>query len=504
MQLNLTSISYSYPGSAVSVLRGVTATFPEGWTGIIGDNGCGKSTLARIATGELSPDAGSVSPKLVSAYCEQDVNIAPSGLEDFACAWDREAVSLRTELSIDDEWAWRYDELSCGQKKRLQVAVALWERPDLLVVDEPTNHLDAAARGQVLKVLSDFRGIGLLISHDRALLDSLVTRCAFIEDGRLNIKPGTYSQALELVRSDDETRTARRDKARREEKRIAQEHQRRVEEASRSHGLRSKSGLSSGDHDARERIGRAVATGKDGKAAHLSKVMAAREKAAHAQASQQFVKRRYDGEVPQFGRRSTRSVLAQIPEGMLSFDGSKGDGKTSPGVKTPRLFVGSDDHIGIVGPNGAGKSTLVRALVDSIDEGVETIYLPQEIDEAQANAALGRLRELPPEQRGRVLSVVAQLNSEPQGLLDGGAVSPGELRKLLIAQGVLSDVEFLVMDEPTNHLDIHSVEALERRLMQFPGALVLVSHDERAISSSCTRIWELEPCGDGSSQLVER
>ena len=126
MQLNLTNIHHTYAGSAREVLHGVTLALPQGWTGVVGDNGCGKSTLARIAAGLLRPTAGSVGPAgLVAAYCEQDSALAPTALLDFAAAWDRDALRLRDALGIGDDWAWRFDELSSGQQKRLQVAVAL-------------------------------------------------------------------------------------------------------------------------------------------------------------------------------------------------------------------------------------------------------------------------------------------------------------------------------------------------------------------------------------------
>jgi macrolide transport system ATP-binding/permease protein len=115
------------------------------------------------------------------------------------------------------------------------------------------------------------------------------------------------------------------------------------------------------------------------------------------------------------------------------------------------------------------------------------------------------LEDMGDAERGQVLSVVAQLNSRPEGLLSGGSPSPGELRKLAIAEGALVRPQLLVMDEPTNHLDLHSVEALERFLARFPGAVVLVSHDMRAIGSACTRVWRLVPDEDGpGSTLQER
>lgn len=125
MQLSLQHLTYTYPSCVDPVLRDVTATLPCGWTGLVGDNGCGKSTLARIACGRLAPDSGAVAPRLFSIYCEQDATAAPDSLHDFAVAYDRDAVALRRDLGVEEDWPWRYETLSSGQQKRLQVACAL-------------------------------------------------------------------------------------------------------------------------------------------------------------------------------------------------------------------------------------------------------------------------------------------------------------------------------------------------------------------------------------------
>lgn len=103
MQLNLTNIHYTYPESPNEVLHGVTLTLPQGWTGVVGDNGCGKSTLARVAIGEHAPTSGQVFPHLLGAYCEQDCAVAPPELSDFACDYSREAIHLRDLLGIRDD-----------------------------------------------------------------------------------------------------------------------------------------------------------------------------------------------------------------------------------------------------------------------------------------------------------------------------------------------------------------------------------------------------------------
>lgn len=154
MQLNLTNISYTYPGAVSPAVRDVGVTFSSGWTAVIGDNGCGKSTLARIATRLIEPDSGTVGSKLFSVYCQQDSSLEPGNLIDFASDWNQEAQRAKALLHIGDDWPWRYDTLSGGQQKRLQIACALYARPDVLVMDEPTNDLDAPTREIVSEALA--------------------------------------------------------------------------------------------------------------------------------------------------------------------------------------------------------------------------------------------------------------------------------------------------------------------------------------------------------------
>lgn len=111
-------------------------------------------------------------------------------LYDFACDYGDEARRLRERLGIGDDMPWRFSRLSCGEQKKIQVAVALWRSPDLLVLDEPTNHVDAACKAQLIEVLRGFKGVGLLVSHDRGLLDELASSCLMCEFGVWTMRPG--------------------------------------------------------------------------------------------------------------------------------------------------------------------------------------------------------------------------------------------------------------------------------------------------------------------------
>ena len=494
MQLNLVNIAYAYPSAAEPALRGVSATFPRGWTGLVGDNGSGKTTLALVACGLLRPDAGTVAPTLLTRYCAQDATEPPDNLEAFALAYDGMAVRLRRDLAIEDDWPWRYETLSCGQQKRLQVACALWASPDVLAMDEPTNHLDSPTRHAISTALSRFGGIGLLVSHDRELLDTLCSQCLFVAGGSAIARPGGYSQASSQASLERSSAIHARETARKEKARIEREAQRRREEASRSAGKRSLKGVGKHDGDARYKKRIAVVSGQDGKAGKLSSRMATRLGSADAKLAATRVEKRYDADVWLDAEPSKRKVLLRMDPEILSL------GEAT--LNVPALFIGNVDHIGLVGDNGSGKTTLVRSVVAHLPKGTRYLYIPQEASQEQRHIAMNALDRLPSALRGRALSIVAQLNSDPDRILDGASISPGEMRKLMLALGILDSPELIVMDEPTNHLDLGSTEALERVLAAYPGALLLVSHDAALVEAATSIVWETRPSACGYDLVV--
>lgn len=494
MQLSLQHLTYTYPTCVDSVLRDVSATLPCGWTGLVGDNGCGKSTFARIACGRLAPDRGTVAPRLFSVYCEQDASAEPDALYDFAAAYDRDAVVLRRDLGVEDDWPWRYDTLSCGQQKRLQVACALWQRPDLLVMDEPTNHVDAPTREAIAAALARFKGVGLLISHDRALLDALCVQCLFMAEGRLTVRPGGYSQGRGQGELERKAALRQREQAKREKKRLAGEAQRRREEASRAAGMRSCRNLDPKDHSGKERVKLAVYTGKDGVAGKLSSRMESRLSRAEETLAQVKVEKRYDGDLWMRAEPSARKVLYRQPEMTLALGERQ--------LLVPPLSIGNTDHIALTGPNGAGKTTLVSEVARRIDPTARVLVIPQEPTAEQYRDALSRLASLDSRSRGRVLAVAAALNSDPDRLVEGERTSPGEMRKLMLGLGILDEPELIIMDEPSNYLDLHSVEALERLLAAFPGALLLVSHDAALLEATTSVCWEISESSPETSVLT--
>ena len=131
----------------------------------------------------IEPDSGTVTRGLFALMCAQQAAVEPEGLSDFALDYGREARELRRIFSIEDDMAWRYDELSCGEQKKLQVATMLWQRPDVLVLDEPTNHLDLHSTEALERALAAYPGALLLVSHDHAFLAACTGRTWEVRDG---------------------------------------------------------------------------------------------------------------------------------------------------------------------------------------------------------------------------------------------------------------------------------------------------------------------------------
>ena len=213
---------------------------------------------------------------------------------------------------------------------------------------------------------------------------------------------------------------------------------------------------------------------------------------AQTQLASHIVSKRYTPSLKEFGNTARVKTLVHLPEGMLRA------GEFS--LTIPELWISPTDHIALTGQNGTGKSLLVREIVALITESVTLAYLPQEVDETMRAHALTEIRSLDQAQRGLVLSIVAKLNSDPDRILEGDDISPGELRKLLLGMQLVHDPHLIVLDEPTNHLDVGSITALQDLLVNFPGAVLVVSHDETLTQAVGTTQWKTEKEDNGSRE----
>ena len=501
--LRFDGVSFSFPGSSEPLLRGLTAQFGSGWTGIVGANGCGKTTLLRIASGELEPTAGTVSRPQSCLYVVQRTDDPPAGMDEFFESPDAEAWRARADLGVEDDWADRWETLSHGERKRLQVAVALWRSPGLLALDEPTNHLDRGARGVLAAALRRFRGAGLLVSHDRELLDSLCSRCLFVTPPSATMRPGGVTQGMEQDRREQTAARAADDSAKHAAERLRAAAQERREEGERM-AARTKAKTKNAKHDKWDHDGKAERnlaklSGKDAWAGKQSAALARRAAKAQSSRAAFHVRKEFatgfwleDADV------SRRNSLLRLPAGEIPL----GPGKA---LVHPDLEISPTDRVALVGGNGLGKSTLLKRVRPLFNVPEERLtFVPQEISAAESAAVLAEAKKLPDDSLGEVMTRFSRLGSRPGRLLDSAHPSPGEVRKLLLALGIARGPHLIVMDEPTNHMDLPGIECIEDALADAPCAMLLVSHDERFLSRLATVRWEIAETAPGRSVLSVR
>jgi ATPase subunit of ABC transporter with duplicated ATPase domains len=483
--LTFHNVTFGYESASDPLFAEVSFGLSPGWTGVIGANGAGKTTLLRLACRELHPQEGAIlSPDCV-VYCAQRTDEPPPKLGELLAAWDGEAFGIRRRLEVGDDWLERWDTLSHGERKRAQIGVALWHKPDLLALDEPTNHLDLAARKLVLESLRSFRGIGLLVSHDRALLDGLCSRCLFVEPPRVVVRPGGYTQARAQLELEADSARSARQEARRQRERLEQElHCRRDQEA-KAHRARSKQGIPRRDHDAKEKVDRArVADSGAGK--RLRQLDGRLRQARESGASISTTRKRKLG-ITAHGTVAPSDALFALDPCVLPL-GERG------ALRIPDLALRPTERVALVGPNGSGKSTLVRHIVAWLEQTPRRfVYMPQELPADRSRELLDEARSLSANSLAQAMTYVSRLGSDPERLLGSELPSPGEVRKLLLGLRMAARPELLILDEPTNHMDLPSIECLEGALEGFPGGLLLVSHDEAFLRRLTAVRWIIEP-----------
>ena len=493
--LRFEHVSFQYPGMTKALLSDVDAHFSRGWTGIVGPNGAGKTTFLRLATGGLEPSSGTIHHLSTGLYAVQRTDDPPEGLDDFVAAKDPEAIELRVRLGIRDDWHTRWNTLSHGERKRLQIAVVLWSDPEVLALDEPTNHIDSAARAMLIDALKRFNGVGLLVSHDRELLDALCSQCLFVHPPKAVVRPGGVTAGMEQDRLEQESARKMDDHAKDASRRLMKAAQAKREQADHKAAL-SKSAKhikpNKNDHDGKAKRQLAKMTGKDAWASKQSAGLNKKAKEIEATRAGISIRKEYEmGFWLEGSGCSTRNAVLAVPAGEIPL----GDGRR---LVYPELYVSPTDRIALTGPNGLGKSTLLKRLLQNVNVPPERlISVPQEITVEEAKGILEEARSLPKDRLGFVMTSVSRLGSRPGRLLESEQPSPGEIRKLLLALGVNRGPHLIVMDEPTNHMDLPSIECLEEALSDCPCAMILVSHDRAFLDKLTDYTWNLELQEDG-------
>jgi ATP-binding cassette subfamily F protein uup len=472
---------------------GLTLGFEEGErVGLIGPNGSGKSTLLRLLTGEERPDRGVVSARrgLRMGYVPQeealpagesvqavlDSALHDSPLDDHERALRVEETLARLAFARPEQ---AVETLSGGWRKRLAIARELIREPELLLLDEPTNHLDLEGILWLERTLSAAPFAVAVVSHDRYFLQNVASRIVELNpaypEGYISVN-GAYDDYL----------------ARREETLQAQLH--------REQALAS-------------RARREVAWLRASAPARSTKANARIRQAGELLGELGDVRRRNAmGKVAGIdfdatGRRTKEMILAKGIEKRMGdrplFSGL--DLLLSPGMK-----------LGLIGPNGSGKSTLLKVLTGELEpdrgairraEGLRVVLFDQ--NRAQLPRGIPLREALGPSgdtvvYQGRGMHVAAWAKRflfDPAQLeMSVDYLSGGEQARVLIARLMLQPADLLILDEPTNDLDIDTLEVLEESLLEFPGALVLVTHDRFMLDRVSTEVLALD--GKGRARLL--
>lgn len=478
-------VDFYYDSAAEHLFKGLTLHLAPGWTGVIGPNGSGKTTLLKLAAGRLETCGGHIERPGQVVYCAQRTDHPPEHFDAFIHSVEKSAQVLKGRLQLEEDWAGRWQTLSHGERKRAQIGTALWLEPDLLAVDEPTNHLDRRARDLLASALQSFGGIGLLVSHDRELLDSLCRHSLFIDPPDVIVRKGGYTKGKKIAEEEQVALKKQRDIKKHAFKKLKREAGRRRARTDKDAKKRSKKGIAKKDHDAKAKIGAAILTGRDATSGKLLRQLDARLDRACKELDDIKLKKENPTGIWLPGSRSTRDILLEIPRGVIGLGAEKT-------LRYPRLVIQPEDRIGITGDNGVGKSTLIQKVIPLVNVSSEhLVYVPQEIDAGRSKEMLARARALPSHQKGHLMTIVSRLGSLPERLLESNLPSPGETRKLLLALGMTAEPQIIIMDEPTNHMDITSIECLEEALSHCPCALVLISHDLRFLNHLTRRRWHI-------------
>ncbi|MEO7190141.1 MAG: ATP-binding cassette domain-containing protein [Vicinamibacterales bacterium] len=482
---------------------------------IIGRNGTGKSTLLKILNDELIADGGTTwrAPGMQSARLDQDVplvadrtvfDVVAEGLGDLgqlvkdyhhaatALAGDHTEAQLtefgRLQHELEERDGWTIEQrvelvlerldlpaerivttLSGGWRRRVMLARALVAQPDLLLLDEPTNHLDIDAIAWLEDFLAAYQGAVVFVTHDRSFLRRLGTRIVELDRGRLTSWPGNYDTFLDKKEAWLANEALRHEKF---DKRLAEE------EVWLRRGIKARRTRDEG---------------------RVKALMAMRELRA--------ARRDVVGRVQMAIDAADRSGHVVVEAEEISF--AYGDRQVVRDFST-RIIRG--DRIGLVGPNGVGKTTLLRLLTGELTPDTGAIERGTNLEVAYFDQ---QREQLDPERT--VVGTVADgndtvtVNGKPRhvhGYLADflfpperarspvKALSGGERNRLLLARLFTKAANVLILDEPTNDLDLETLELLESELVNFPGTILLVSHDRAFLDNVVTSVFAFE--GNGS------
>lgn len=508
----ITTANITMQFGAKPLFENISAKFGNGNRyGLIGANGCGKSTLMKIMTGELAPSAGnvSVSPgerigtlnqnqyafeqyavidavimgdaQLWEVKKERDriYSLPEMSEEDGMKVADLEsefaemdgytaesrAIELLVEAGIDARYHFGLmSEVAPGIKLRILIAQALFAEPDILLLDEPTNNLDIYTIKWLEDVLNQRKSTMVIISHDRHFLNAVCTHMADIDYGELRIYPGNYENymaASSLVQE--------------------QLHSENAKKSAEIKELQSFVARFS---------------------ANASKAKQATSRAKRMDKIELDVVVRSSRQTPFITYKQHKKLHRLALEMHNVAHGFDGETLFTSGD----ILLEAGAKLAIIGENGAGKSTLIRCLVDQLSANSGTLkwsenaaigYLGQDVSNDFGTSMklfdwMSRWRT-PKHDDLAVRAILGRLLFTADDIeKDVKVCSGGEKNRLMFGKLMMQDINVLIMDEPTNHMDMEAIEALNKALKDFDGTLIFVSHDREFVSTLATSVIEIK------------
>jgi ABC transport system ATP-binding/permease protein len=484
--LSCQSLSKSYTGRVL--FDDLTFGIDEGdKIGLIGPNGSGKSTLVKILAGLVEPDDGEVVLRRdlrVSYVPQEDRHDENATVGEIITKAANEVgfVDYILEASIDstmklfgfpDKDA-KAGSLSGGWKKRLSLAKGLVQQPDVLVLDEPTNHLDLESVIALEKLLTDFDKTLIVVTHDRAFLESVTNRVVELNrmypKGFLSVV-GSYSTFL------------------------INKQEKISEQQNLESSLASK-------------VRREVAWLQRGARARQTKSVHRIEQAGKLMEELGEVKQRNTSSKIEVGFQSSGRKTRELVTSK-SVSKAYGEKKLFTNLE---LLITNRTRLGLVGRNGSGKTTLLKSIIGQVtpDKGeikrapdLKIVWFDQNRQQLDTEQTLHRALSADSDSvvyQGRSIHITTWakkfLFSPEQLRLPINRLSGGEQSRILIANLMLQTADIIILDEPTNDLDIPSLEVLEESLLEFPGAVILVTHDRLMLDEVSDQILALSGSGE--------
>lgn len=436
--------------------------------GLVGKNGAGKSTLMSILAGDLEPDGGNVKRfcPIARILQSQEADTPVQG-------------SYISRLGLKDSAV-----KSGGERTRLAIGAAFSQNAPLLMADEPTTNLDLEGILLLEKMMAGFRGAILLISHDRALLDRCCTTIWELEDGKLRVFEGNYSQWMAQKERERNFEQFQYDQYQKEKKRLTRNIQDFREQSRQMINPPRHMGSSE------------WLLYKNGAAVRQGHVQA-RTRAALSRL-EHLEKKEKPAQLPEVSMKlpDSKKIRARYAVSVRDLTIRYEDRTVFQGLD---FFLSSGKRTVITGPNGSGKSSLIRAVLDR----VPGVSVTSEASIACLSQEQGDLNP-----RKTVLENVLEDAAFPQhicrAVLDNLCMSPldikkpvsvlsgGERVKTALAKVLVSGCNLLILDEPTNHIDIYTMAGLERLLSSYDGTLLTVSHDRAFIRHVAEEVYVMK------------